>query len=129
MALCAISVFSVSVLTPEVEAASEGPITETKKTETNTYIDEEDDSIALARAIAMDEAKLEAVSIVEELQVEIENETQAENTSDYVYVEPQQPSSSSSTNSLRYSRQNIHHPKSRFANYCCISWKIHKRGL
>lgn len=99
LALIVVTSLSVSVLTPEVEAASEGPITETKKTETNTYIDEEDDSIALARAIAMDEAKLEAVSIVEELQVEIENETQAENTSDYVYVEPQQPSSSSSTNS------------------------------
>ncbi len=97
LALIVVTSLSMSVLTPEVEAASEAPITETKKTETNTYIDEEDDSIALARAIAMDEAKLEAVSIVEELQVEIEKETEAENTNDYVYVEPQQPSSSSSS--------------------------------
>lgn len=77
VALIAIFALSVSVITPEVEAASETPITETKETETTTYTESEDDAIALARAIAMDEAKSEAVSIVEELKVEIVEETEA----------------------------------------------------
>lgn len=93
---------SITVLTPEVEAASESPITETK-TETSTYINEEDDSKALARAIAMDEAKLEAESIIEELLVETEKETQAPTQSSSTAVESvqqtQSSSSSSSTNS------------------------------
>lgn len=84
MVLCAI--FAIPVITPEVEAASETPITETIKTENTTYTESEDDAIALARAIAMDEAKSEAVSIVEELKVEIVEETQAE-------IETQQVSS------------------------------------
>lgn len=98
VALCALSVFSVSVLTPEVEAASETPITETKKTETNTY--NEDEAIALARAIAMDEAKLEAESIVEELTVEVVEETVAteaiEETEAYT-EETSEPTSSTSS--------------------------------
>lgn len=99
VALCAISVFSVSVLTPEVEAASETPITETKKTETNTYTNE-DDAIALARAIAMDEAKLEAENIVEELKVEEVEETVAtEATEQTVYIEPTSAPASSTSSS------------------------------
>lgn len=82
MALCAFFALSVSVLTPEVEAASETPITETKETEANTYNNDADDAIALARAIAMDEAKLEAESIVEELKVETVEETVAATTSE-----------------------------------------------
>lgn len=102
MALCAFFALSVSVLTPEVEAASETPITETKETETNTYINEDDD-IALARAIVMDQVKLEASSIVEELKVEQETvaETQAQ-TEAVVYTEPEtepETSQSSSTTS------------------------------
>ncbi len=80
MTLCAFFALSVSVLTPEVEAASETPITETKKTEANTYIEDDSDALALARAIAIDEAKLEAESIVEELQVEVVQATEAEAT-------------------------------------------------
>lgn len=99
VALCALSVFSVSVLTPEVEAASETPITETKKTETNTY--NEDEAIALARAIAMDEAKLEAESIVEELTVEEVEETVATTATEEptIYAEEPtaEPTSSTST--------------------------------
>lgn len=102
MALCAFFALSVSVLTPEVEAASETPITETKETETNTYINEDDD-IALMRAIVMDQVKLEASSIVEELKVEQETvaETQAQ-TEAVVYTEPEtepETSQSSSTTS------------------------------
>lgn len=100
VALCAIFVLSVPVLTPEVEAASENPITETKKTEANTYIEDDSDAIALARAIAMDEAKLEAESIIQELQIEIIMETEAateETQPAYEYVEPSQSSSSSSS--------------------------------
>lgn len=99
--LMAIMTLYMSVLTPEVAAASEGPITETKKTETSTYINEEDDSKALARAIAMDEAKLEAESIVTELLVEAEEETQAleveAETAAAVESEQQSESSSSSS--------------------------------
>ncbi len=80
MTLCAFFALSVSVLTPEVEAASETPITETKETEANTYIEDDSDALALARAIAIDEAKLEAESIVEELQVEAVQVTEAEPT-------------------------------------------------
>ncbi len=101
LALCAIFALSMSVLTPEVEAASESPITETKKTEANTYINDEEavDAIALARAIAMDEAKLEAESIIEELQIEEIKETQAatEAAQPEVYEEPSQSSASSSS--------------------------------
>lgn len=107
MALCAFFALSVSVLTPEVEAASETPITETKKTETNTYNKDDADALALARAIAIDEAKLEAESIVEELQIEAIEETKAQETQTQqevvVYEEPateeQTQSSSSSTDS------------------------------
>ncbi|MDO4749120.1 MAG: hypothetical protein Q4A12_08105 [Eubacteriales bacterium] len=99
LTLCAIITISMSVLTPKVAAANETPITETEKTETNTYNEKDEDSIALARAIVMDEAKLEAESIIEELQVEAEKEIQkaTESTDDYEYVEPSS-SSSSSTN-------------------------------
>ncbi|MBQ2972039.1 MAG: hypothetical protein IJO20_04570 [Ruminococcus sp.] len=98
LVLCAIFALTVSVITPEVEAASEAPITETK-TETNTYTESEDDSIALARAIAIDEAKSEAVSIVEELKVETVEETQAETQSQQSSSSEETTSSSSSSTS------------------------------
>lgn len=98
MALCAFFALSVSVLTPEVDAASETPITETKETETNTYINE-DDEIALARAIVMDQVKLEASNIVEEFKVEQETVTQPQPQTEVTeYVEPvTEPESSSSS--------------------------------
>ncbi len=104
VALCAFFALTVSVITPEVEAASETPITETKKTETNTYNESEDDAIALARAIVMDEAKSEAVSIVEELKVEKAEETKAtestqENAPSYESGSSNSSSSSSSNSS------------------------------
>ncbi len=96
--LCAMFALTVSVITPEVEAASETPITETK-TETTTYTESEDDSIALARAIAIDEAKREAVSIVEELKVETTEETQAETESAQSSASTESTSVSSSSTS------------------------------
>lgn len=96
--LCAMFALTVSVITPEVEAASEAPITETK-TETNTYTEREDDSIALARAIAIDEAKSEAVSIVEELKVETAEETQTETQSQQNDYSDETTSNSSSSSS------------------------------
>ena len=102
LALIAVVTLSMSILTPEVAAASEDPITETKKTETSTY-NKEDDSKALARAIAMDEAKLEAESIVTELLVEAEQEeeTQAQvvEAETVAAVESEQQTESSSTSS------------------------------
>ena len=92
VALCALCAFSMLVIAPEVKAASETPITETKKTETNTYNESEDDALALARAIAMDEAKSEAESLVEELKVETVEATEAEKAQ-------QSTNSSSSTSS------------------------------
>ncbi len=99
VALVAIFALSVSVITPEVEAASETPITETKETETTTYTESEDDAIALARAIAMDEAKSEAVSIVEELKVEIVEETEAETEASQSTASTESTNSSSSSSS------------------------------
>ena len=92
VALCALCAFSMLVIAPEVKAANETPITETKQTETNTYNESEDDALALARAIAMDEAKSEAESLVEELKVETVEATEAEQTQ-------QSTNSSSSTSS------------------------------
>lgn len=75
--LCALMLITMSViLTPEVEAASDTPITETKNSVTSTNTSKEDDALALARAIAIDEAKKEAESAVEELKVEVAQETQ-----------------------------------------------------
>ena len=71
LALCAIFAFTVSVLTPEVEAASETPITETKQNQTETYTSSQEDTLALERAKAVDEAKSEAVNIVEEYKEEV----------------------------------------------------------
>ncbi|MBQ8056898.1 MAG: hypothetical protein IJ275_01020 [Ruminococcus sp.] len=103
VALCAIFVLSMLVIAPEVKAANETPITETKKTETNTYSESEDDAIALARAIAMDEAKSEAESLVEELKVETVEATEAEkaqqNTSSSSSTESSSSTSSSSSSS------------------------------
>ncbi len=75
LALCAFFVLTMAAHTPKVEAASETPITETNQTEeTSTYTFEEVDTLAVTRAKAVDEAKLEAESIVEELKIEIEEE-------------------------------------------------------
>ncbi len=93
LALCAIFAFSMSVLTPEVEAASEYPITETKETQASTYTSSVEDTLALSRAKAMDEAKLEAESIVEELKVEVKEEKEEKVTNT-------QSSSSSSSSSV-----------------------------
>ena len=77
----AIAITSLSVLTPQVAAASETPITETNETETTTYTFEEEETLALSRAKAVDEAKLEAESIVEEFKVEVEVEQEEEKVS------------------------------------------------
>lgn len=106
--LCAVCAFtSMSVLIPKVAAASETPITETNQTETTTYTSEEEDALALTRAKAVDEAKLEAESIVQEFKVEVEvEEEEVETTvSSQVTTAPQtqkpvastKPSSSSSS--------------------------------
>ncbi|MBR2715341.1 MAG: hypothetical protein IKB73_03940 [Ruminococcus sp.] len=110
--MCALFIVSLSFATPKVEAASESPITETKENETDTYTSNED-AIALARAKAMDEAKLEAVNIVEELQIEKAKETEAATVAasepeQVVYEEPSvqqstETSSSSSTSSTTQS--------------------------
>ena len=71
VALCAVLALSMSVLTPEVEAASETPITETKQNQTETYTSSQEDTLALERAKAVDEAKSEAVNIVEEYKEEV----------------------------------------------------------
>lgn len=105
VALCAVLALSMSVLTPEVEAASETPITETNQTEdqTSIYTFEEVDVLAISRAKAVDEAKSEAESIVEELKIEEEKEAATEavvNVSTPIATtKPQatKPSSSSST--------------------------------
>ena len=97
VALCTIVALSMSVITPEVEAANETPITETKKTETNTYNESEDDAIALARAIAMDEAKSEAETIVEELKVETIEATEAKKTEKSTTSSTESSSSTSSS--------------------------------
>lgn len=88
IALCAIIVISISmfVLTPEVAAASETPITETKETETTTDTLNKDDALALARAIAIDEAKVEAENAVKEL---IINEEKAQQTEQTVETQPE----------------------------------------
>ena len=110
--MCALFIVSLSFATPKVEAASESPITETKENETDTYTSNED-AIALARAKAMDEAKLEAVNIVEELQIEKAKETEAATVAasepeQVAYEEPSvqqstETSSSSSTSSTTQS--------------------------
>ncbi len=99
VALCALCVLSMLVIAPEVEAANETPITETKQTETTTYNESEDDAIALARAIAMDEAKSEAESIVEELKVEVAEATEAEEAEKNTSSTQSSTSSSSSSSS------------------------------
>ncbi len=109
VAFCAVLAFSMSVLTPEVEAASETPITETNQTEdqTSTYTFEEVDVLAISRAKAVDEAKSEAESIVEELKIEEEKEAATEAVVNVAppiaTTKPQatKPSSSSSTNNKK----------------------------
>lgn len=105
LALCAILTFSMSVLTPEVEAASENPITETKNTQASTYTSSIEDTLALSRAKAMDEAKLEAESIVEELKVETEEKAEKETAK-------KNESSSSSTSSSSSSSSSTSKPSS-----------------
>ena len=99
VALCALCAFSMLVIAPEVKAANETPITETKQTETNTYNESEDDALALARAIAMDEAKSEAESLVEELKVETIEATEAQKTEQSTQSSTESSSSSNSSSS------------------------------
>lgn len=103
LTLCAVCALApMSVLTPKVEAASESPITETKETETSTYTSKEEETLALTRAKAVDEAKLEAESIVEEFKIEAEaEEEKVENTTQQSapVVETQKPASTSKPSS------------------------------
>lgn len=112
LALCAIFAFTVSVLTPEVEAASETPITETNQNQTETYTSSDEDTLALERAKAVDEAKSEATNIVEEFKEEekVEDKTEIVETSKPVTSEKpvtsQKPSTSKPDNSSSSSTTN-----------------------
>ncbi len=99
VALCVMFLLPMSVLTPQVEAASETPITETKNTDTIINTENEDDKLALARAKAIDEAKAEAKTTVEELELIAAVEAETEGTAQTDSVAETTSSSSSSSQS------------------------------